>query len=128
MAYGTHAQKALCDYPCDFEAIEVLLPHYSQNSLQSALDVLRSNTPELVGNAVAAGISNLYHPAQDRSFGNIANKSDSRFSQLGVNLLQAEGIATAYLAALQHRGIDPNVSSVVLAGCHCPSGDRLETA
>ncbi len=31
-------------------------------------------------------------------------------AQPDVNLLQAQGIATAYLAALQHRGIDPNVS------------------
>jgi hypothetical protein len=32
------------------------------------------NTSELTGNAVAAGISNLYYPAADRSFGNTANK------------------------------------------------------
>ena len=32
------------------------------------------NTPELAGNAVAAGISNFYYPAADRSFGNTANK------------------------------------------------------
>jgi hypothetical protein len=32
------------------------------------------NTSELAGNAVAAGISNLYYPATDRSFGNTANK------------------------------------------------------
>ena len=32
------------------------------------------NTSELAGNAVAAGISNLYYPAVDRSFGNTANK------------------------------------------------------
>jgi hypothetical protein len=32
------------------------------------------NTSELAGNAVAAGISNLYDPARDRSFGNTANK------------------------------------------------------
>jgi hypothetical protein len=32
------------------------------------------NTPELAGNAVAAGISNFYYPATDRSFGNTANK------------------------------------------------------
>ena len=32
------------------------------------------NTPELAGNAVAAGISNLYYPAADRSFGSTANK------------------------------------------------------
>ena len=32
------------------------------------------NTSELAGNAVAAGISNLYYPAADRSFGNTANK------------------------------------------------------
>jgi hypothetical protein len=28
------------------------------------------NTPEIVGNLVAAGISNVYHPEQDRTFGN----------------------------------------------------------
>ena len=32
------------------------------------------NTSELAGNAVAAGISNLYYPAVDRSLGNTANK------------------------------------------------------
>jgi hypothetical protein len=32
------------------------------------------NTSELAGNAVAAGISNLYYPAGSRSFGNTANK------------------------------------------------------
>jgi hypothetical protein len=32
------------------------------------------NTSELAGNAVASGISNLYYPAADRSFGNTANK------------------------------------------------------
>jgi len=32
------------------------------------------NTSELAGNAAAAGISNLYYPAADRSFGNTANK------------------------------------------------------
>ncbi len=32
------------------------------------------NTSELAGNAVAAGISNLYYPAADRSFGNTAHK------------------------------------------------------
>jgi len=33
------------------------------------------NTSELAGNAVAAGISNLYYPAVNRSFGNTANKA-----------------------------------------------------
>lgn len=32
------------------------------------------NTSELAGNAVAAGISNAYYPAANRSFGNTANK------------------------------------------------------
>jgi hypothetical protein len=32
------------------------------------------NTSELAGNAVAAGISNAYYPAADRSFANTANK------------------------------------------------------
>ncbi|MGA2694473.1 MAG: hypothetical protein ABSE92_00335 [Terriglobales bacterium] len=32
------------------------------------------NTSELAGNAVAAGISNLYYPAENRSLGNTANK------------------------------------------------------
>src|SRR6202140_1967466 len=32
------------------------------------------NTSDLAGNVVAAGISNLYYPATDRSFGNTANK------------------------------------------------------
>ena len=32
------------------------------------------NTSELAGNAVAAGMSNFYYPASDRSFGNTADK------------------------------------------------------
>lgn len=32
------------------------------------------NTSEIVGNGVAAGISNLYYPAANRSFGNTMNK------------------------------------------------------
>jgi hypothetical protein len=32
------------------------------------------NTSEIAGNAVAAGISNLYYPAEDRTFGNTMNK------------------------------------------------------
>ena len=32
------------------------------------------NTSEIVGNGIAAGISNLYYPAADRSFGSTANK------------------------------------------------------
>ena len=32
------------------------------------------NTSDLAGNAVAAGISNLYYPGADRSFGNTADK------------------------------------------------------
>ena len=32
------------------------------------------NTSELMGNAIAAGISNLYYPAADRSFGTTFNK------------------------------------------------------
>lgn len=32
------------------------------------------NTSELVGNAIAAGISNVYYPAADRSLSNTANK------------------------------------------------------
>lgn len=32
------------------------------------------NTSEIAGNAVAAGISNLYYPAEERSFSNTANK------------------------------------------------------
>ncbi|MCU1296742.1 MAG: hypothetical protein JWO91_1020 [Acidobacteriaceae bacterium] len=32
------------------------------------------NTSELVGNAVAAGISNVYYPASGRSYGNTADK------------------------------------------------------
>ena len=32
------------------------------------------NTSELLGNAIAAGISNVYYPAADRSFANTANK------------------------------------------------------
>lgn len=32
------------------------------------------NTSEILGNGIAAGISNLYYPAADRSFGNTLNK------------------------------------------------------
>ena len=42
------------------------------------------NTSELAGNAIAAGISNLYYPAQDRSFGNTANKWGQ---QIGLDTL-----------------------------------------
>jgi hypothetical protein len=42
------------------------------------------NTSELAGNAVAAGISNLYYPSQDRSFGNTANKWGQ---QIGLDTL-----------------------------------------
>src|ERR1700694_2949842 len=42
------------------------------------------NTSELAGNAVAAGISNLYYPAQDRSFSNTANKWGQ---QIGLDTL-----------------------------------------
>lgn len=38
------------------------------------------NTSELVGNAVAAGISNLYYPAADRSLGKTANKWGQQIS------------------------------------------------
>ena len=37
--------------------------------------------------------------------------------RLGAGLLQPDGITTADLATLQHRGIDPNVSPVVLGCC-----------
>jgi hypothetical protein len=42
------------------------------------------NTSELAGNAVAAGISNLYYPAQDRSFSNTASKWGQ---QIGLDTL-----------------------------------------
>jgi hypothetical protein len=42
------------------------------------------NTSELAGNAVAAGISNLYYPSQDRSFGKTANKWGQ---QIGLDTL-----------------------------------------
>jgi|SRR5208283_1037158 len=38
------------------------------------------NTSELAGNAVAAGISNLYYPAADRSFGNTASKWEQQIA------------------------------------------------
>jgi len=38
------------------------------------------NTSELAGNAVAAGISNLYYPAADRSFAKTANKWGQQIS------------------------------------------------
>jgi len=42
------------------------------------------NTSELAGNAVAAGISNLYYPSQDRSLSNTANKWGQ---QIGLDTL-----------------------------------------
>jgi hypothetical protein len=42
------------------------------------------NTSELAGNAVAAGISNLYYPAQDRS---ISNTADKWGQQIGLDTL-----------------------------------------
>jgi hypothetical protein len=42
------------------------------------------NTSELAGNAVAAGVSNLYYPSQDRSFSNTANKWGQ---QIGLDTL-----------------------------------------
>jgi hypothetical protein len=36
------------------------------------------NTSELAGNAVAAGISNFYYPASDRSFGNTATSGGNK--------------------------------------------------
>jgi hypothetical protein len=39
-----HAQKALGNDPSDFEAIEILFPHFSQDSLQCVLDLLCSNS------------------------------------------------------------------------------------
>jgi hypothetical protein len=42
------------------------------------------NTSELAGNAAAAGISNLYYPAQDRSFSNTADKWGQ---QIGLDTL-----------------------------------------
>jgi len=38
------------------------------------------NTSELAGNAVAAGISNLYYPAVNRSLGNTANKWEQQIA------------------------------------------------
>ena len=45
-----------------------------------------------------------------------ADISDRGIVLVGVGLLQPDGIATADLASLQHRGIDPDISPVVL-GC-----------
>ena len=45
-----------------------------------------------------------------------AEISDRCIVLVGVGLLQPDGIATADLASLQHRGIDPDISPVVL-GC-----------
>src|SRR2546423_7920464 len=38
------AKNALCNDPSDFEAIEVLHPHFSQDSLQCVLDLFRSTS------------------------------------------------------------------------------------
>jgi hypothetical protein len=42
------------------------------------------NKSELTGNAVAAGISNLYYPAEDRSLGKTADKWGQ---QIGLDTL-----------------------------------------
>ena len=41
-----HAQKALGNDPSDFEAIEILFPHFSQDSPQCVLDLLCPNGAE----------------------------------------------------------------------------------
>jgi hypothetical protein len=47
------------------------------------------NTSELLGNAIAAGISNAYYPAADRSFGNTANKWGQQIGlDTGFNILK----------------------------------------
>jgi hypothetical protein len=47
------------------------------------------NTSELLGNAIAAGISNAYYPAADRSFGNTANKWGQQIGlDTGFNIMK----------------------------------------
>lgn len=47
------------------------------------------NTSEILGNGIAAGISNLYYPAADRSFGNTANKWGQQIGlDAGFNIMK----------------------------------------
>lgn len=47
------------------------------------------NTSELLGNAIAAGISNAYYPAADRSFGNTLNKWGQQIGlDTGFNIMK----------------------------------------
>jgi hypothetical protein len=47
------------------------------------------NTSEIVGNAIAAGISNLYYPAANRSFGNTMNKWSQQIGlDTGFNIMK----------------------------------------
>jgi hypothetical protein len=47
------------------------------------------NTSELLGNAIAAGISNAYYPAADRSFGNTFNKWGQQIGlDTGFNIMK----------------------------------------
>jgi hypothetical protein len=47
------------------------------------------NTSELLGNAIAAGISNLYYPAADRSFGTTFNKWGQQIGlDTGFNIMK----------------------------------------
>jgi hypothetical protein len=47
------------------------------------------NTSEIVGNGIAAGISNVYYPAADRSFGNTANKWGQQLGlDTGFNIMK----------------------------------------
>jgi hypothetical protein len=47
------------------------------------------NTSEIVGNGIAAGISNLYYPAADRSFGSTASKWGQQIGlDTGFNIMK----------------------------------------
>jgi hypothetical protein len=62
------------------------------------------NTPELAGNAVAAGISNVYHPAADRSLANTANKWEEQCSRY---VLQCSKGGLARRAQEAFRTVEP---------------------
>jgi hypothetical protein len=53
------------------------------------------NTSELLGNAVAAGISNLYYPAADRSLGKTANTWGQQISlDSAFNIMKCPSVGT----------------------------------
>ena len=66
------------------------------------------NTSELAGNAVAAGISNAYYPAVDRSFANTANKWGNKSPWMRSSMWQKNSGLMCVRNCLGSDGLDPN--------------------